>query len=201
MVEPLSIEPGRSALLVMDYQVGIVAMRAAGSAAALERATAVLAAARRAGLAVIYIQVGFRQGHPEVSPRNQSFSAISQSGRFVLGEADTEIHPALAPRAGDLIVVKHRVSAFAGTDLETILRAREINTLVMIGIATSGVVLSTIRHAADADYRLVVVKDCCLDRDEGVHRCLTEKVFPRQATVLTSDEILPVLRSSTQGPA
>ena len=197
MVEPLSIDLDRSVLLVMDYQVGIVAMHAAGSAAALERATAVLAAARRAGLPVIYITVGFRQGYPEVSARNQSFSAISQSGRFVLGEADTEIHPTLAPHAGDLIVVKHRVSAFAGTELQTILRAREIDTLVLFGIATSGVVLSTIRHAADTDYRIIVVKDCCLDRDEEVHRCLIEKVFPRQATVLTSDEILPVLRSST----
>jgi nicotinamidase-related amidase len=88
------------------------------------------------------------------------------------------------------------MSAFAGTDLETLLRAREIDTLILFGIATSGVVLSTIRHAADADYRIIAVKDCCLDRDDEVHRCLVEKVFPRQATVLTSDDILPVLRSS-----
>jgi nicotinamidase-related amidase len=195
MPEPLSIAPDHAALLIMDYQVGIVAMHAAGSAAALERATAVLAAARRAGLQVIYIQVGFRQGYPEVSARNQSFGAISQAGRFLLGEADTAIHTALEPHPGDLIVVKHRVSAFAGTELQTILRARDIETLVMFGIATSGVVLSTVRHAADTDYRLVVVKDCCLDRDEEVHRCLTDKVFPRQATVVTSDEILPALRS------
>jgi nicotinamidase-related amidase len=87
------------------------------------------------------------------------------------------------------------VSAFAGTDLETVLRAREVDTLILFGIATSGVVLSTIRHAADADYRMIVVGDCCLDRDDEVHRCLVEKVFPRQATVVTSDEILPVLRS------
>ncbi len=196
MAEAISINPDRSTLLIMDYQVGIVAMHAAGSAAALERATAVLAAARRAGLRVIYIQVGFRQGYPEVSSRNQSFSAIGQSGRFLLGEADTAIYPAVEPKPGDLIVVKHRVSAFAGTDLETILRAREVDTLILFGIATSGVVLSTVRHAADTDYRMIVVKDCCLDRDDEVHRCLVEKVFPRQATVLTSDQILPVLRSS-----
>ena len=196
MVEPLSIDLGRSALLIMHYQAGIVAMHAAGSAAAVERATVVLAAAWRAGLPVIYIQVGFRKGYPEVSARNQGFSAIGQSGRFLLGEADTGIHPAVVPHPGDLIIVKHRVSAFAGSDLQTILRAREIDTLVMFGIATSGVMLSTVNHAADTDYRIVVVKDCCLDRDEDVHRCLTEKVFTRQATVLTSDVILPVLRSS-----
>jgi nicotinamidase-related amidase len=155
-----------------------------------------LAAARQVGIPVIYIQVGFRQGYPEVSKLNLGFSFIKQSGRFLLGGTDTDIHPTVGPEPGDLTVWKRRVSAFAGTDLETILRAREVETLILFGIATSGVVLSTVRHAADADYRIIVVKDCCLDRDDEVHHCLVEKVFPRQATVLTSDDILPVLRSS-----
>ena len=94
---------------------------------------------------------------------------------------------------GDVVVVKHRVSAFAGTDLEQILRAREIDTLILLGLATSGVVLSTLRHGADADYRLVVVKDCCADGDEEVHRVLTEKVFVRQATVLDAAELIAAL--------
>jgi nicotinamidase-related amidase len=196
MPEPLSINPTRSALLVMDFQVGIVAMHETGSDTVLQRASLLLTAAREVSIPVIYIQVGFRQGYPEVSKRNLGFSSIKESGRFLLGGADTDIHPTVRPEPGDLTVWKHRVSAFAGTDLETLLRAREIDTLILFGIATSGVVLSTIRHAADADYRIIAVKDCCLDRDDEVHRCLVEKVFPRQATVLTSDDILPVLRSS-----
>ena len=71
-----------------------------------------------------------------------------------------------------------------------ILRASGIDTLVLTGLATSGVVLSTVRHAADADYRLVVVEDCCGDRDPEVHRVLTEKVFPRQATVTTAEGVV-----------
>jgi nicotinamidase-related amidase len=94
-----------------------------------------------------------------------------------------EVHPTLTPKHGDVVVTKHRVSAFAGTDLEMVLRANGIETLVLAGIATSGVVLSTVRHAADSDYKLVVVEDCCSDRDAEVHRVLMEKVFPRQATV------------------
>lgn len=74
-----------------------------------------------------------------------------------------------------------------------ILRANDIETLVMFGIATSGVVLSTLRHAADADYRLVVLKDCCSDRDAEVHRVLVEKVFPRQAKVITAAEFIAAL--------
>ncbi len=73
------------------------------------------------------------------------------------------------------------------------MRASGIDTLVLTGLATSGVVLSTVRHAADADYRLFVVEDCCADRDDEVHRILMEKVFPRQATVIQSSDLLAAL--------
>jgi nicotinamidase-related amidase len=139
---------------------------------------------------VIYIVVGFRDGYPEVSPRNQSFGPIRESGRFAAGSAGTEVHADLTPKPGDIVVTKHRVSAFAGTDLDMILRASGIDTLILSGIATSGVVLSTLRHAADADYRLVAVDDCCADRDPEVHRVLMEKVFPRQATVKTAEGVV-----------
>jgi isochorismate hydrolase len=92
----------------------------------------------------------------------------------------------VAPLAEEIVVTKHRVSAFAGTDLDLMLRANGIETLILTGIVTSGVVLSTLRHAADADYRLLVVGDCCSDRDEETHRVLLEKVFPRQATITTA---------------
>jgi nicotinamidase-related amidase len=89
------------------------------------------------------------------------------------------------------------VSAFAGTDLDMILRANGIETLVLAGIATSGVVLSTLRHAADADYKVVVAEDCCADRDPEVHRVLTEKVFPRQATIVKVEAVVGALREMT----
>jgi len=150
---------------------------------------------RGAGLKVIYIVVNFRPGYPEISPRNLNFSAIRQSGRFI-AEAGTEVHPAVAPQDKDIIVVKHRVGAFPGTDLDMILRANDIETLVIFGIATSGVVLSTLRHAGDADYRLVVIKDCCSDRDAEVHRVLVEKVFARQAKVITAAEFIAAIETS-----
>ena len=69
--------------------------------------------------------------------------------------------PAVRPQPEDVVVVKHRVGAFSSTDLDMILRAKGVDTLVLTGLATSGVVLSTVRQGADADYRLVVVADCC----------------------------------------
>jgi nicotinamidase-related amidase len=100
------------------------------------------------------------------------------------GDPGSAIHPAVAPVVGDVIVTKRRVSAFTGSDLEVVLRAADVDHLVLTGIATSGVVLSTLRQAADLDYRLTVLADGCLDADPEVHRVLTEKVFPRQADVI-----------------
>ncbi len=97
---------------------------------------------------------------------------------MLLDSPETQIVAALAPLAAEPVVVKHRVGAFAGTDLVPILRARSSETLVLLGIATSGAVLSTLRHAADEDYRVVVVEDACADADAEVHRVLMEKVFP-----------------------
>jgi nicotinamidase-related amidase len=192
MADQLSIERARSAVLIMDYQAAVVTGFVSDHEALLKRSAEVLSKSRGAGLKIIYIVVNFRPGYPEVSPRNVNFNAVRQSGRFI-AEAGTEVHPAVAPQPGDIVVVKHRVGAFPGTDLDMILRANDIETLVMFGIATSGVVLSTLRHAADADYRLVVLKDCCSDRDAEVHRVLVEKVFPRQAKVVTAAEFVGAL--------
>ena len=86
------------------------------------------------------------------------------------------------------MVTKRRVSAFAGSDLEVILRAHRIEHLVLTGFATSGVVLSTLREAADKDYRLSVLSDGCADLDEEVHNVLLNKIFPRQAEVMTAQQ-------------
>ena len=97
------------------------------------------------------------------------YGGIKASGAFAAGVESGKIHSAVAPLAEEIVVTKHRVSAFAGTDLDLILRANGIEALILTGIITSGVVLSTLRYAADADYRLLVVGDCCSDRDiEGV---------------------------------
>ena len=172
-----------TALLVMDVQRGIVD-RFGGDEGYLPRLAAAIEAARGAGIWAIYVTIAFRAGHPEVSERNKGFAAIAGTGRFADGDPGQAIHPAVAPASGDLIVTKRRVSAFTGGDLEVLLRAGGIDSLVLAGIATSGVVLSTLRQAADLDYRLTVLADGCLDADPEVHRVLLEKVFPRQADVV-----------------
>ncbi len=175
-----------TALLVMDVQTSIVARYAPKAEAMLQTLQGVIAACRTRGIRVIYVIVAFRPGHPEVSGANKLFGAIKQSG----GLTAEAVHPAVAPLLDEPIVTKRRVSAFSGSDLEVILRANRIEHLVLTGIATSGVVLSTVRQAADADYRLTVIEDCCLDADREVHSVLMGKIFPRQADVVVAADFL-----------
>jgi nicotinamidase-related amidase len=177
----------KAVLLVMDVQRGVIA-RFGDDGEYLQRLARAIGAARGSGIPVVYVTVSFRPGYPEISSRNRSFSAIAETGRYTAEDEATQVHPAVAPEPGDPVVIKRRVSAFAGSDLDVLLRSLEADTLVLTGIATSGVVLSTVRQAADMDYRLVVLADGCLDIDPEVHRVLTEKLFPRQAEVLTVDQ-------------
>ena len=197
MTVDIALDRRSTGILFMDFQDAMVSQLGQPAAAVLARAAGVLAAARAVGVFVAHVTVGFRRGYPEVSERNRSFATLRQSGRFLPNWKDGGIHEALAPRDDEPVVVKHRVGAFSGTDLEILLRARQIDTLALLGIATSGVVLSTVRQAADADYRLFVVEDGCADADPETHRVLTEKVFPRQASVTTCEAIVGALRGPT----
>ena len=177
----------RQALLVMDVQRAVVDRYP--DPAYLPRLREAIAAARAKDVPVIYVVVGFRPGYPEISSRNKMFAALATRPAGLAGDDEaTRVHPDVAPEPGDIVVTKRRVSAFAGSDLDLVLRAGDIDHLVLTGIATSGVVLSTLRQAADLDFGLTVLADGCLDADPEVHRVLTEKVFPRQADVVTVEE-------------
>lgn len=143
-------------------------------------------------MTVIHVKVGFRPGLPEVSLRNKLFAAVKSSPEYqkMLAGAAGEIHPKLGPEPEDITVTKHRISAFSGSDLEMILRAREIDTLVMFGIATSGVVLSTLLEACDADYRVITITDCCEDRDRELHGALVERLFPIRGEVMKAQQFV-----------
>jgi nicotinamidase-related amidase len=197
MSRQLSIDTASTAVLCMDYQASIVSNHVKDQEI-IARAQSVLSLARSRGMTVIYVKVGFRPNMPEVGRRNVLFGPLkaSEQRQKLFNGPGGEIHEAVAPEGDDIVVTKHRVGAFMGTDLDMILRAKEIETLVLFGIATSGVVLSTLRYAADADYRLVVIKDCCADQNAEVHTCLVDKVFPRQATVVTASEFLDALNEA-----
>jgi nicotinamidase-related amidase len=177
----------RPVLLIMDFQHGIV--ERIGDPAVVDAADRAVKAARAAGIPVMFVRVAFRPGYPEAAASNKSFGVISQLGDAMTQDHPaTQVHAALEPRPDEPVILKRRVSAFSGSDLDVLLRGAGADSLVLAGISTSGVVLSTLRQAADLDYRLTVLADACADPDPEVHRVLTEKVYPRQAMVTTTDE-------------
>jgi len=197
MESGIQFDKDSTAVLIMDYQNDIVGMLPEEKRSLLLGGAAeILDTARAAGLRVIYIAVRFREGYPEVSMRNKSFSGLKTGKRMLEGTLGAEIHTQVSPKRGEIVLSKRRVGAFSTTELETLLRAGNVTNLVLLGISTSGVILSTVRWAADMDYGLTVISDACADPDEEVHRVLMEKVFPRQVNVLTRREFVETLKSA-----
>jgi nicotinamidase-related amidase len=136
----------------------------------------------------VFVRLAFREGAPEIAASNRRFAAARSRATGGESAPGVQIADAVAPRPGEPVVTKRRVSAFAGSDLDAILRGYRAERLVLAGIATSGVVLSTFTQAADLDFELVVLSDACADADPEVHRVLTEAVFPKAADVVTTAE-------------
>jgi nicotinamidase-related amidase len=182
------LDPKKTALLTLDCQMGIFGI-APGSDAIVPNAAKAVEFARQQAFQIIHVGLGFAAGHPEISEVKTSFQRVKQNNLFVKGTPSAEFHSDIA-RPGELVVHKQRVGAFSENELHLILRAHGIGNLVFFGITTSGIVLSTLRRAFDLDYRCVVLKDACFDRDDEVHRVLVEKIFPAQATVMTVEEFI-----------
>lgn len=172
---------GNRALLLMDVQVPLI--ERLGSPELLDALQRAASGARAAGIPVIYARLAFRPGYPEVSLNNRIFAGVAGSGGYLDGEQSTALHPDLAPHDGDIVVNKKRVSAFAGSDLDLVLRGREITAVTLAGIATSGVVLSTYTEAADRDLAITVLRDGCADGDAELHEALLDRYFPRMGDV------------------
>lgn len=178
----------KTAFILLDVQRGILERVPHETTDYLSLASRTLKASRAAGVHIIHIRTCFRPGHPEVSSRNFSFGKIASFGGFVEGDPATNFAPEVEPVEKDVVVTKRRVSGFSGSDLDTVLRGLDVDYIVIAGIATSGAVLSTVRQAADLDYKLTVLGDLCLDTDDETHRVLVEKIFPRQANVLSAEQ-------------
>lgn len=164
------IDAGRAAVLIMDFQQRIIANVAAEPAAVVANAARALAGARQAGIPVIYV--------------------VHRGGAFAEYAPDVELHAGVAPAAGESVITKVRPGPFSTTALDVTLREMGRDRLVLMGVATSGCVLSAARWAVDINYGFIVLSDACSDGDLEVHRVLTEKVYPRQGVVMTTDEFL-----------
>jgi nicotinamidase-related amidase len=173
----------RTALLAMDFQVGHL-NRMPGDY--LPLAARALDRARASEIPVIHVALQLRPDHVDVHPRNKMFGALPPQA-YTSADPGAAIHPDVAPRGSEIVVHKNRVSAFAGNNLHQILAAQDIDHLVLAGVATSGIVLSTLLQAVDLDYRVTVLADACADPNPDLHDTLINDVYPRRGEVTTVD--------------
>ena len=184
-----AIAPARTALIVMHYQTDILGLFPSVAPVLLANTRKLCDAARAKGVGVYFVNLRFSPGYPEVSPSNKNGQGIKRLGLFI----DDQTAPELGQQADEPLIVAHRASVFFGTGLEVRLSARGIDSLIMVGIASTGVVLSSVAYASDADFRLYTVKDCCYDPDHVVHEHLFSTAFESRTTVLSLADALLLL--------
>ena len=183
------LDPSKSAMLTLDFQSGIIS-RFPNAEPAVAMAAKAVAFARQHKFLLIHVGLGFSPSYAEIpkDPANPFHKAM-MSNLFIKVSPSAAFHPSIC-QAEDIVVYKQRFGAFSENELNLILRSRGIQNLVFFGFSTSGITLTTIRQAFDLDYKCVVLKDCCMDSKEEVHRILIDVVFPSQATVLDTDAFI-----------
>ena len=197
MTDPTpAFDPKRSALLVMDFQHGVVE-RIPDPDPLLARVEQAIGDIRDHGGTIAYVRVAFIEADwAAIPPVNALFARVGENRLMHDDDPSTDIHDRLAPQSGDIVVRKTRVGAMSTTDLDLQLRDRGINTLVLAGLSTSGVVLSTLIEAADRDYRLYVLSDGTDDPDTEARDVLLGKVFPRRAQVIDTAGLRTLLQGT-----
>ncbi|MFF2963336.1 cysteine hydrolase family protein [Streptomyces sp. NPDC057963] len=193
-----ALDPAHTALLVMDYQPATLAVLPEGGErdALLDRVEGAIADVRASGGTIAYVRAGFTEEDWDAIPAtNKSFAVLAQHRVMHHEDPAAAIHERLTPRDGDIVVRKTRYGGMSTTDLDRQLRERGITALVVCGISTSGVVLSTVIDAADRDYRLCVLSDGVADPDADVHNVLLHQVFPSRAHIIDTAELHALLRA------
>jgi nicotinamidase-related amidase len=190
----LELEPGSTALVIVDLQNFTLAMSTVPIAAAdvLANAVRLADACREAGIPVVLVRVGHGANKmPHPSPAiDAGFPG------FKMGEPAKEIAPPLGPRSGDIIVDKYNWGAFHGTNLDSHLRRRNIRTLIMTGLVTNIGVDTTMREAQAHGYDQVLVSDAVAAMSLEEHDYTLKYVAPRLSRVRTTEQVLAAIGSA-----
>ena len=186
-----NVDAAQTALVLMDFQPAVLGTVAeSDTAALLANAEKALTWARSAGLTVAHVRVAFQDADYRAIPqRNRAFAPLRGGGMMADGSPECEIIESLRPQGDEIVVRKTRFGSFSTTNLSSRLREAGIESLILAGISTSGVVLSTVRDAADQDFQIYVLADACADGNPHVHSLLTEAVFAHQAYVINTAQL------------
>ncbi len=200
----LEIDKRHTALLVMDLENDVIhpdgAFKDFGFAQMvadnniLGKTNELLTAARGAGVKVIYVSIKFRPGYPERPANAGLWEAVHAANALVEGTWGTQIHDDVTPQEGEIVVTKKGASAFAASDLDQILSASHIGTLILAGVATNFVIEGTARQASDLGFNVVVVGDCCTSMSQEAHDAALNTALPFLSTISNLEEVVAALK-------
>ena len=214
--EPLEVTFDNSAIVVVDMQnafasqgglLDLAGTDISGAAQVVRVIGSLLNAARTRGVQVVYLQTGYKPdlsnggGASSPNPRKETALCLMRArpelkGKLLVeGTWDFEIVRELTPQPNDLVVLKTRYSGFAGTTLDSVLRAREIRYLFFVGIATNVCVESTLRDAYFHEYWPILVTDAAMQAGPpAAHEATIFNVESFFGWTLTSHGVIESLR-------
>ena len=155
----------------------------------MQKANQLIAWARKDGIKIAHVKVGFSKDYNECSKVSPMFKQAPEYGVLKLDTWATEFHKDMDVQDHDIIITKHRVSALYGTDLEVILRGNDISEVIICGVSTSFVVESTVRELHDRDYKVTVIADACNAATQEAHDASLQNL-ERIATISTIEDFL-----------
>ncbi|MEU6702033.1 cysteine hydrolase [Pseudonocardia sp. NPDC046786] len=199
----MDLDPPRTAFIAVHYQNDVITPEGAFGAIFAEQATAagivpttktLHTAARDAGAQIVYTRVAFQPGYGDLVGNFPLLAMVGQQGCLVDGTSAAAIVDDLTPLDGDIVVTHQRVSGFVGSELDTVLRGRGIDTVVITGVATNMSVESTARSAGDLGYRTIVVSDASSAATPEVHQASLDSLG-MLGEVATSADVLAALKT------
>lgn len=180
----------KPALIIVDFVMAYLDPDAplyAGVEAELAVNETLLAAARKAGIPVIFTNVEYTAGGADGGLFYKKVAALKC---FDKGNPLGAFPDSLQPRDDEIVVTKQYASAFFGTSLASTLRALGCDTALITGLSTSGCVRATALDALQNGFIPVVIEDACGDRDARVHKANLFDLAAKYADVVGSDEVL-----------
>ncbi len=200
---PAVVDPGHSAVLVIDVQNDFCAAGGhtevnlgkdvADCQAVVEPIERLVAGARRAGAAIVWIKADYDRAYLSPPIHARQIARGIATAYCVSGTWGAEFYR-VSPANGDVVVEKHRHNAFIGTGLDQILRDRGIRTVVVAGVQTHVCIESTLRDASARGYYVVVPGDCVGSFDRDLHDKTLRCVEMHFGDVVSADDLLAAWR-------
>lgn len=208
--ELTTVDPARTALLVIDMQNDFIAegapMQASAGREMIPTLRSVIEECRGAGMTVVFTAHSHRRDGSDMGRFKDLYSAIADRRGLITGEEGAEIYPDVAPEDGDIMVNKHRYSAFFATDLDMILRERGIENVVISGVTSENCCHASARDAMFHGYRVIFLADANATHDypdlgwggmtaDEVHRSVLVVLAFSTAHVMTSKELFALMET------